>query len=156
MAMGDLDIGGLFTPDGILSAAERVAAAQRQISREVFDAEPDVPDDFFAAWSRFTADFLAWKGANSGWFSSVWNTTRDELTEFVGQYTALRAQWAALHPGTRAESFTIKHDSIGGALEDAGKAAGMALKSVAIGLACLVGVGLAAYLAVKYAPAVKP
>jgi hypothetical protein len=154
--MADLDIGGIFTPDGILSAAERLAAAQRQISKEVFDAQPDVPDDFFAAWSQFTADFLRWKSANSSWFSSVWNTTRDELAGFVDQYTALRAQWEAMHPETRGEGFVVKHDSIGGALEDAGKSAGVALKSVAVGLACLLGLGVAAYVAVRYAPAVRP
>ncbi|HEY7541609.1 MAG TPA: hypothetical protein VIF11_15800 [Methylomirabilota bacterium] len=145
-----LDIGGIFTPDSILSAAERVAAAARALAAEIFDAQPDVDDDFFARWSSFYAAFTAWKAGNSSWFSRVWNTTRDELQDFVGQYNSLHDEWAAAH-GTHAEGFTVKTDSIADAAERAGAAAGVALKSVAYGLAVVVAVPLLGYLAYRLA-----
>lgn len=148
---GDLDIGGLFTPDAILSAAERVASAARQLAKEIFDAQPDVPDDFFAAWSAFFAEFTSWKGAHSSWFSRVWNTTRDELLDYVQRYNSLRGQWLKLKDSTNAIGFDVTNDSIGGALDDASKHLGLALKNVGIGLAVLVGVPLVGYVVYKLA-----
>ena len=100
--------GGAFTPDGILDAAERVAAAMRQLAKDVFDAEPDVDDDFFAAWSIFVRDFTAWKADHSSWFSRAWNTTRDELLAFLQRYEGLRKQWLDGGGTTEAPTFTVR------------------------------------------------
>lgn len=150
MADLELEIGGLFSPDGILSATERLAREARVLAGEIFDAEPDVDAGFFADWSRFYADFSAWKATSTGWFSRVWNTTRDELTDFVARYAALQAQWSTAHPSTIALGAKVTaSDSIGGAVERAGAAMGVALKDLGIGLAVVLGVALAGYVAYK-------
>lgn len=149
--MADLDIGGLVSPDQLLSASESLAAQQRLLAREIFDKEPDVDDQFFADWSDFTVRFLSWKAASSSWFSRVWTSTRDELVAFIGEYGALRERWAAIAP-TNATAFNVtSNDTIGGALERAGSSLGIALRSVAIGAGILLAVGLAAYFAAKKA-----
>ena len=147
-----LEIGGVFTPDSILSAADRLAAQARVLAGEIFDAQPDVDEDFYLAWQAFFLKFQLWKSDNSGWFSRVWNTTRDELVDWVQTYNRLHADWITLHPETRAMGASVtSNDTIGGAVDRAGKAIGVALKDIAIGLAVLVGVGLVGYLAVKAA-----
>ena len=150
MAELELEIGGLFTPDGVLSATERLASAARVLAGEIFDAEPDVEDAFFAEWSQFFADFQLWKSTSTGWFSRVWNTTRDELSDFVTRYSALHDQWSATHPATISLGAKVTSgDSVGGAVERAGAAVGVALKDVGIGLAVVLGVALVGYLAYK-------
>lgn len=145
--MANLEIGGYFTPDGILSAAERLAAAVRQLSHEEFDTPEGVavPGEWEDAWIAFTQDFLSWKSGHTSWISRAWDTTRDELAGFVERYQKLRATWATIYPETAAPDLNITSDTIGGALKDAGKAAGAALQDIAIGLAVLIGVGLAGY-----------
>lgn len=147
---GDLDIGGMFSPDQILSGAENLAAQLRVISREVFNAD-DVDDAFFADWSDFTVRFLGWKSQSSSWFSRVWNSTRDELVGYVNEYTKLRDRWIALNDGASnaAPLQVTATDTLSSAVEQAGAAAGVALKNVGIGLAVLIGVPLVGYFAWK-------
>lgn len=142
---GDLDIGGMFSPDQILSATESLAAQQRLMAREIFNAD-DVDDSFFADWSDFTARFLAWKGGASSWFSRVWNSTRDELVGFINEYSKLRDRWVALNQSTNAAAFNVtSSDTLSSAVEQAGAAAGVALKNLGIGLAVLIAVPLVGY-----------
>lgn len=149
MAELSLEIGGLFTPDGVLSATERLASETRVLAREIFEAD-DVDTSYFAEWSQFFADFQRWKSTSTGWFSRVWNTTRDELADFVTRYSALHDQWSAGHPSTISLGAKVTSgDSIGGAVERAGAAVGVALKDVGIGLAVVLGVALAGYIAYK-------
>jgi hypothetical protein len=155
--VANLEIGGYFTPDGILSAAERVAAAVRQISHEINailddSTVPSLPGDFLSVendWDTFSQEFLAWKGEHTSWVSRAWDTTRDELSGFVERYQALRPRWAKVYPATAAPDLNVTSDTIGGALKDAGKAAGAALQSIGIGLAVVLGVGIAAYVVWK-------
>jgi hypothetical protein len=148
----DLNIGGIFSPDAVLAASESVGAALRTLAKEIFDAQPDVPDDFFADWSAFTRDYTAWKAGNSSWFSRVWNTTRDELVVFVGRYKDLRSRWLDVPSSsgaTNAPDFAIRSDSVQGALESAGAGVGTALKSIGLGAAVLAGVIVGGYLLLK-------
>ena len=149
---GDLDIGGMFSPDQVLSATENLAAQQRLMAREIFNAD-DVDDAFFADWSDFTARFLGWKSQSSSWFSRVWNSTRDELVGFVNEYSKLRDRWIALNDGASnaAPLQVTATDTLTNAVEQAGAAAGVALKNVGIGLAVLIAVPLVGYIAWKAA-----
>lgn len=150
MADTNLEIGGLVSPDQLLNASETLAAQQRLLAREIFNAEPDVDDSFFADWSDFTARFLAWKSASSGWFSRVWTSTRDELVGFISEYGALRDRWATMHQETNAGGLKVTaNDTLSGALDKAGTAVGGALKSIGIGLAVLVAVPLVGYVVWK-------
>lgn len=146
---GDLDIGGMFSPDQVLSAAESLAAQQRLLAREIFNAD-DVDDGFFADWSDFTARFLGWKSGASSWFSRVWNSTRDELVGFVNEYSRLRDRWAEMNQSTNAAPMRVTAtDTLSNAVEKAGAAAGVALKNVGIGLAVLIAVPLLGYVVWK-------
>lgn len=139
----------MFSPDQVLAATETLAAQQRLMAREIFN-DDNVPDDFFADWSDFTARFLAFKSTSSGWFSRAWNSTRDELSNYVAEYSKLRDRWLALHADSNATPLQVTaNDTIANAVEKAGAAAGIALKNVGIGLAVLIAVPLAGYLVWK-------
>src|SRR4029077_191413 len=148
--VADLEIGGYFTPDGILSAMERLPSAGRQLSLETHDVL-DIPPELEDAWDAFTQEFLAWKADHTSWLSRAWDTTRDELTGDVERFPAPRGRWAAVPPATAAPSLNVTSDTIGSTLADAGKSLGVALQSVGIGLAVIVGVGIAAYVVWKAA-----
>lgn len=149
LALGTND-GGSFTPDGIAAAVEKVHEQIRIVSGEIFNAEPDVDDSFFARWSRYVVDFTSWKTEHSSWLSRAWNETRAELLDHLAKYHELRGEWVALlaqNGGeTRSIAFEVK-DAPKGTLEDLGKQLGLALKHVGIGLAVVVGVPLLGYVA---------
>lgn len=145
LALGTND-GGSFTPDGIAAAVEKVHAQIRQLAKEIFDAQPDVDDDYFAAWSQFTVVFSRWKTEHSSWLSRAWNETRAELLEHVNTYHQLRGQWIESGHETRTVQFEVK-EAPKGTLEDLGAQLGAALKHIGIGLAVLVAVPLVGYLA---------
>lgn len=134
--MSELQIGGLFTPSGIRSAAGRLESAVKIVSKEVFGAN-DLPGEFEDAWDSFSQEFVAWKSDNLGFFSTVLNSTRDQLTDFVGRYNSLRKQWVAINPNTEGEDFEVTADTVGGALENAGSAIGKTVTSVGIGIGVL-------------------
>ncbi len=147
LALGTND-GGAFTPDGIMAAVEAVHAQLRVISKEVFNASPDVDDDFFNDWSRFTLAFIQWKAEHSSWLSRAWNETRSELLAHVATYHALRARWIELAGGTNAGAFEVK-EAPKGTIADIGSQLGLALQHVGIGLAVLVAVPIIGYVAWK-------
>lgn len=148
--MADLELDGLFTPDSVASGAERLAAAVRTMSREIFDSI-DVDEGFENEWDAFTQEFLPWKADHTSWLSRAWNTTRDELVTFVDRYNNLRASWVAAHPSTAATGFNVTGAGPLQALDKWAAGVGVALRSVGIGLAIVVGVGIAGYVAWKAA-----
>ena len=138
--MSELNIGGLFTPSGIKDAADRLQSSVKAISKEVFGAN-DVPTDFEDSWDAFSQEFVNWKSDNLGFFSTVLNSTRDSLADFVGRYNVLRARWVSIYPQTAGEDFSVTSDTVAGALEGAGSAIGKTLTSVSIGVVA-IGVAL--------------
>jgi hypothetical protein len=147
--VADLELTGLFTPDSVASGAERLAAAVRTMSREVFDETIGVDEGFENEWDAFTQEFLPWKADHTSWVSRAWNTTRDELVTFVDRYNNLRASWLAAHPSTAATGFNVTGAGPLKALDEWAAGLGVALRNVGIGLAVVLGVGIVAYVAWK-------
>jgi hypothetical protein len=148
--VADLELDGLFTPDSVASGAERLAAAVRTMSREIFDSI-DVEEGFENEWDAFTQEFLPWKADHTSWFSRAWNTTRDELVTFVDRYNNLRASWVAAHPSTASTGFAVTGAGPLQALDKWAAGVGVALRTVGIGLAIVVGVGIVGYVTWKAA-----
>ena len=138
--MAELQIGGLFTPATIRGAAGELANAVKTLSEEIFTAN-DVPGDFEDEWDQFSQEFATWRAENTGLFSSILNSTRDELSAFVERYQVLHSRWLQIDPQSGAESFAVTSDSVAGALVGAGTAIGQTLTKVSFGVVAL-GLGI--------------
>lgn len=144
--------GGVFTPDGIAAAIEKLDTQIKVVDGEIHDyvAAQELSDDnFLTAWSSFVIEWYDWKAAHSSWLSDAWNQTRSDLLDRRATYENLRTSWANIFPATKAVAFTVT-DAPKNTIEDWGAQIGAALKHIGVGVAWVTVAFTAAYVVWKF------